>query len=323
MRTRPGPEGAGSREPSDPGELVGLLRAAGCVFAEEEAAVLREAAHDAGHLEAMLRRRVGGEPLEHVVGFVEFMGMRLSAGPGVFVPRQRTRLLAEAAIAAVRETAHEAGRRAVFLEAFAGVGPVAAAVRRAVPEAEVHAAEREARALRCARENLPEVPGPAEVRRSPEVRGPAEVPGPDRRSGAAGVPESARAPGTATVHEAGVLEGLPEELRGRLDVIAAVPPYIPRSAAGLLPREARESEPAEALFGGEDGLAPARALMDQARSWLSGHGRVLLEMNRGQCPEAARHAAGLGYGTERIEGEDGQTAVLALCWGGAGGRREG
>jgi release factor glutamine methyltransferase len=181
----------------------------------------------------------------------------------------------------------------VLLEAFAGVGPVAAAVLRAVPEAEVHAAERDARALRCARENLLKVPG------------------------------TAGAPGTAEVHEASVLEGLPEALRGCLDVIAAVPPYIPRSAAGLLPREARESEPAEALFGGEDGLAPARALMDQARSWLSGRGSLLLEMNRAQSPAAARHAVGLGYGAERIEGEDGQTTVLRLRRDDAGGRRAG
>jgi release factor glutamine methyltransferase len=311
VRARPGPERAGAEDPSDPGALVEVLRTAGCVFAEEEAAVLREAAHDAGHLEAMLRRRVAGEPLEHVVGFVEFMGMRLSAGPGVFIPRQRTRLLAEAAIAAVREAAHDAGRRAVFLEAFAGVGPVAAAVRRAVPEAEVHAAEREDRPLRCARENLAEVSGPAKMRRSPEI------------PGSAGVPGSVELPGTAGVHQASVLEDLPEELRGRLDVIAAVPPYIPRSAAGLLPREAREFEPAEALFGGEDGLAPARALMDQARSWLSGRGRVLLEMNREQCPAAARHAAGLGYVAGRIEGEDGQTAVLSLRRLDTGERRAG
>ncbi len=266
--------------------------------------MLREAAHDAGRLEAMMRRRVAGEPLEHVVGFVEFMGMRLSAGPGVFVPRQRTRLLAETAVAAVREAGRGGGRRAVFLEAFAGVGPVAAAVRRAVPEAEVHAAERDARALRCARENLRDVPGSAEV------------------PGAAELPGSAWPPGTARAHEASVLEGLPEELRGRVDVIAAVPPYIPRSAAGLLPREARESEPAEALFGGEDGLTPARVLMDQARPWLSGRGPLLLEMNRQQCPAAARHAAGLGYGAERIEGDDGQTAVLSLRREDSGGRRE-
>ena len=81
-------------------DLTERLRAAGCVFAEDEAAVLTAEARDASHLEQMVRRRVDGEPLEQIVGWAEFAGLRLVVTPGVFVPRRRTEVLAREAIAA-------------------------------------------------------------------------------------------------------------------------------------------------------------------------------------------------------------------------------
>jgi release factor glutamine methyltransferase len=77
--------------------LVERLRAAGCVFAEEEAALLTESA-GGDELEALVARRVGGEPLEQVLGFVDFCGRRFVLEPGVFVPRQRSALLVEEAV---------------------------------------------------------------------------------------------------------------------------------------------------------------------------------------------------------------------------------
>ncbi|MET0432531.1 MAG: putative protein N(5)-glutamine methyltransferase, partial [Cellulomonas sp.] len=73
--------------------LVARLRAAGCVFAEDEAALLVAEAPDAASLDAMAARRVAGEPLEQVVGWAEFRGLRIGVEPGVFVPRARTGLL--------------------------------------------------------------------------------------------------------------------------------------------------------------------------------------------------------------------------------------
>src|SRR5690349_5322914 len=84
--------------PTEREDLVARLRAAGCVFAEEEAQLLAEAAADAHALELLVARREAGEPLEPLVGWVDFCGLRLVVTPGVFVPRQRTALL-------VRETA--------------------------------------------------------------------------------------------------------------------------------------------------------------------------------------------------------------------------
>ena len=80
---------------SVPMNVVDRLRAAGCVFAEEEAALLAETATSPDHLEALVAERVGGLPLEHVVGWAEFCGQRIVVTKGVFVPRHRTELLVD------------------------------------------------------------------------------------------------------------------------------------------------------------------------------------------------------------------------------------
>ncbi|MDR7254083.1 release factor glutamine methyltransferase [Nocardioides sp. BE266] len=124
------------------------LRAAGCVWAEEEAALLQEAALSARELDELAGRRVAGEPLELVLGWAEFMGRRLVVAAGVFVPRRRTELLARTALA-------EAGSaRAVVVEMCCGVAPVAASFE-GHGSAEVHAADLSRSALDCARPNAP------------------------------------------------------------------------------------------------------------------------------------------------------------------------
>src|SRR5690606_20662957 len=86
-------------------DVAATLRAAGCVFAEDEANVLFTAAADgagcvaAPVLAAMVRRRVAGEPLEHVVGWAQFCGRHVAVVPGVFVPRRRSEFLVRHAAA--------------------------------------------------------------------------------------------------------------------------------------------------------------------------------------------------------------------------------
>lgn len=254
--------------PADPDPLVRRLRAAGCVFAEDEAVILRGSANDAAQLEESCARRIAGEPLEHVVGWVSFGGLRLAVGPGVFVPRQRSLLLARATVAAAKPR-----RAPVVLEAFAGVAPIAASVRRVLPRARVHATEIDAVAVGYARRNL----------------------GSD-----------------AGVHRGAGFAALNDSLRGRIDVIAAVPPYVPTTAAHLMPREALEHEPSNALFAGVDGLDYIRQLIDQAPEWLADGGHVLVEMSKHQCADAAEHADSAGYVVSRQRSSDGHTAVLAL-----------
>jgi len=134
--------------------IVRRLRASGSVFAEDEAAVLIAAACDDPALEGLVRRREGGEPLEHIVGRVDFGGLRLAVGPGVFVPRQRSLRLARAAARAA-----SAASDPVVLEAYAGVAAIAASIAETLPTAELHVADIDPRALRWARANLPSSAG--------------------------------------------------------------------------------------------------------------------------------------------------------------------
>jgi release factor glutamine methyltransferase len=132
--------------------VVARLRAAGCVFAEDEARLLVASAATPAELSAMVERRVAGQPLEHVLGWAEFLGLRIAVDAGVFVPRRRTEFLAGEAIALAR-----AG--AVVLDLCCGSGAVGAALAATVPGIELHAVDIDAAAVRCARRNLAEAGG--------------------------------------------------------------------------------------------------------------------------------------------------------------------
>ena len=129
--------------------VVARLRAAGSVFAEEEAALLAAAAPAGPERVALVARRVAGEPLEQVLGWVSFAGLRVPVGPGVFVPRRRTELLAQEAVARTPPAG-------VVVELCCGVGAVALAVLAARPGAEVHAVDLDPAAVAWARANLGE-----------------------------------------------------------------------------------------------------------------------------------------------------------------------
>jgi release factor glutamine methyltransferase len=130
-------------------DVMARLRAAGCVFAEDEARLLLAAAATDDQLDELVRRRVGGEPLEYILGWVEFCGLRIAVEPGVFVPRRRTEFLAREAIALVRDGA-------VLVDLCCGCGAVAAAVSAACPAAAVYAADLDPVAVACAHRNLGE-----------------------------------------------------------------------------------------------------------------------------------------------------------------------
>lgn len=132
-----------------PDELVARLRAAGCVFAEDEAAVLRATAASGAALDALVERRIAGEPLEMVVGWAEFCGLRIAVAPGVFVPRRRSEFLAETAVALA------AGNALVVVDMCCGTGALGAALSARAQVEELHAVDIDPDAVACARRNLP------------------------------------------------------------------------------------------------------------------------------------------------------------------------
>jgi release factor glutamine methyltransferase len=130
-----------------PDDVVATLRAAGCVFAEEEAELLLAAAPDRAGLAALVDARVRGLPLEQLLGWAAFRGLRVRVDPGVFVPRRRTELLVGRAVAL-------APPRPVVVDLCCGSGAVGAALLAELDVAELHAADVDPRAVACARRNL-------------------------------------------------------------------------------------------------------------------------------------------------------------------------
>lgn len=131
----------------DRGDVVATLRAAGCVFAEDEADLLIANADSPARLREMVSRRATGVPIEHVVGWAMFCGVRVEVDPGVFVPRARTCLLVRLA-----EQATSTGARVVDL--CCGTGAIGAAIATRVGAIELYASDVDPAAVACARRNL-------------------------------------------------------------------------------------------------------------------------------------------------------------------------
>ncbi|WP_448810608.1 putative protein N(5)-glutamine methyltransferase [Agromyces bauzanensis] len=240
-------------------QLVARLRAAGCVFAEDEAALINEAA--AGHpdaaaeLERLVARRVAGEPLEQVLGWAEFAGLRILLEPGVFVPRRRTERLAAEAGRLAQEAARP-GHEPVVVDLCCGAGAIGAAVARLAAPVRLVAADLDPAAVRAARRNLE--------------------------------------PLGALVVEGDLFDALPADLRGQVDVIAVNAPYVPTGEIGMMPPEARDHEARIALDGGTDGLDVHRRVAASAREWLAPGGHLLIETSRRQAPATAELVAAGG-----------------------------
>ncbi len=127
--------------------VVSTLRAAGCVYAEDEARLLLDAADSPANLEEMIGRRVAGEPLEYVVGWAEFCGQRIFVEPTVFVPRRRTEFLVRTALPLLSPGA-------VAVDLGCGSGAIGKALMSSVEGIDLYAVDIEPAAVRCARRNL-------------------------------------------------------------------------------------------------------------------------------------------------------------------------
>ena len=131
-----------------PPVIVAELRAAGCVFAEDEAQLLIAAASTPAELARLVSRRSAGFPLEHVLGWAEFCGLRIAVDAGVFVPRRRTELLVRQAAAVAQP------RSVVVVDLCCGSGAVGAALVGALGRVELHAVDIDPAAVQCARHNI-------------------------------------------------------------------------------------------------------------------------------------------------------------------------
>ncbi len=255
--------------------------------------MLISAARTPADLAAMVDRRAAGQPLEHVLGWAEFCGLRIAVDPGVFVPRRRTEFLVRHAAALARQAAspadhapalpghaaalarqaaspvdHAAGHprrapspadqalarpRVVVVDLCCGSGAVGAALVAALDRVELYAVDIDPAAVRCARRNVASAGG--------------------------------------QVYEGDLYEPLPATLGGRVDILVANAPYVPTEAVELLPTEARRHEPRVALDGGTDGLDVLRRVIAEARLWLAPGGHLLIETSERQASQAAEAVA--------------------------------
>jgi release factor glutamine methyltransferase len=240
--------------------VVARLRAAGCVFAEAEARLLVAEAGSSSELDALVERRVAGEPLEHVLGWAEFLGLRVAVGPGVFVPRRRTEVLVQEAIVLGRPGA-------VVVDLCCGSGALGLAVATSVEGVELHAADVDARAVACATANLAPVGGRAYAgdlfaALPVELRGRVDL----LLANVPYVPTDAIAlmPPEARLHEArAALDGGADGLDVARRVIADAPTWLARGGSLLF--ETSEDQVAAAVETvGAAGLA-ARVVTDDDR----------------------------------------------------------
>ncbi|WP_141940088.1 peptide chain release factor N(5)-glutamine methyltransferase [Microbacterium sp. SLBN-154] len=216
------------------GHVLGLGRG------EVQASAIRGARLDAAQrsrFDALVDQRATRVPLQHLTGRAPFRHLELRVGPGVFVPRPETEMVAQLAIDALRAAASP---EPIAVDLGTGSGAIALAVATEVPHARVHAAENDVEAFLWAKENF------------------AAVGAPNARVAFADL---------ATAFG---------ELDGTVSVLVSNPPYVPDDAVPRDP-EVRFFDPPAALYGGPDGLDVVRVLSGVGRRLLHPGGVLIVE----------------------------------------------
>lgn len=243
---------------------------------------------------AQLERRAAREPLQYLLGWEEFHGLRLAVTPDVLVPRPETEGLVAWALEALAERPEP-----VVADLGTGSGAIACAIAQAAPRAEVLAVELSGGALAVASRNV-------------------------RALGLA----------TRVRLLAGDLFAPLGSIPASLDLVVANPPYLPSAVIASLPPEVSRHEPRAALDGGPDGLAVIRRIVAGAPAVLRPAGLLLMEIGEEQAGPVASLMAAEGFsgirarrdlnGVERYIG--GRWAPTATAFGGCASgaaRREG
>ncbi|MDN3351773.1 peptide chain release factor N(5)-glutamine methyltransferase [Actinomadura sp. DC4] len=198
-----------------------------------------DGAFDARYWEGIARREAG-EPLQHITGRAFFRYLELRVGPGVFVPRPETEVVAGWAIDTLRTM--DVGDPLV-VDLGTGSGAIALSIAQEVPRARVHAVEKDPKAYVHATRNVEEL---------------------DER-------------GRVRLHLSDFGDAL-RDLDGTVDLVVSNPPYIPMSEWEYVPEDVRDFDPPPALWGGgDDGLDAIRVVERTARRLLRPGGWTAVE----------------------------------------------
>jgi len=196
--------------------------------------------------DALVARRLAGEPLQYLEGTVPFGPIEVAVDPRALVPRPETEQVWEAAVARLGA----AGPGTVIVDAGTGSGVLALALEHAFPSARVFATDTSPDALALAAEN------------------------------------AARLGSRVEFLEGDLLDPLPERLRGRIDLIVSNPPYVSEAEYAALPAEIRDHEPRAALVSGPEGTEVLERLATEAYWWLGVGGWLVCEIAAAQGPAA-------------------------------------
>ncbi|GAA2110787.1 peptide chain release factor N(5)-glutamine methyltransferase [Actinomadura alba] len=198
-----------------------------------------DGAFDARFWEGVARREAG-EPLQHITGRAFFRYLELKVGPGVFVPRPETEVVAGWAIDTLRDMDVT---DPLVVDLGTGSGAIALSIAQEAPRARVHAVERDPKAYVHATHNIEELDDRGRVR----------------------------------LHLADFSTAL-GDLDGTVDLVISNPPYIPMSEWEYVPQDVRDHDPPDALWGGgDDGLDAVRVVERTARRLLRPGGYVAVE----------------------------------------------
>jgi len=255
--------------PSADAEARWLVEAASGYEGVEWMSISKRVPHEnaQAHLDAMVDRRLRGEPLQYALGSWAFRELDLLVDQRVLIPRPETEWVVEAALEqAVRvglrrggRAARDASTRAVIADLGTGSGAIALALAAELPEVLVWASDVSSEALEVARAN---VAGCGQTR----VR----------------------------LCEGSWFDALPDTLRGELALVVANPPYIAEAEVGSLPAEVAGYEPRGALVSGPTGLEAIDMVVHGARHWLAPGASVVVEIAPHQSGSASELAVAAG-----------------------------
>jgi release factor glutamine methyltransferase len=213
-------------------------------------------------LDQLVDRRIGGEPLQYVLGRWSFRTLDLFVDRRVLIPRPETEVVAGVAVEELRRRRREDGPGAARLRAVdlgTGSGAIALSIAVECDGVDVWATDRSADALAVARSNL------------------------------AGIGRRATA---VTLAEGPWFEALDPELAGSFAVVIANPPYV--GADEVLPTDVADWEPGGALVAGPVGTEDLEHLVDRAGGWLAPGGLLVLELAPHQAGSIAERARAAG-----------------------------
>ena len=232
---------------------------------------------DVKEIDTVLQRRAQREPLQYIIGHLEFCGLKIKVGQGVLIPRPETELLAEEVIKAVQRSAFSVQRKSKdselqtsnselrILDLCTGSGCLALAIAKHFPDADVYGTDISKDAIRYANENAVL----NDIRNVTFLKGSLFEP-----------------LSQLLTHNSSLLT---------FDVIVSNPPYIRSGDILNLQPEINKWEPRNALDGGEDGLSYYRTILSEARRYLMLSGVIFLEIGEGQAEEVSVIAMQNGF----------------------------